>query len=58
MTNYLDNMSKVSAAEVKAAAQKYIDPKDLLIVVVGKASDIREGLKKIGNVTEVEIADL
>jgi zinc protease len=56
--NYIDNMDKVTAQDVRRVAQKYIDPKNLLIVVVGKASVIRESLKQIAPVTELDISDL
>ena len=58
LPDYIDNIAKVTAKDVRAAAQKYIHPDDLLIVVVGKADAIRESLKKIAPVTEVELSDL
>lgn len=56
--NYLDKIDKVTVKDIRDAAQKYIDPKNLLIVVVGKASVILDGLKKIGPVTQLDIMDL
>ena len=58
LPTYLDRISKVTAADVRNAAQKYIDPKNLLIVVVSKADDVREMLKQFGPVTEIELSDL
>jgi len=58
LPTYLDRISKVTAADVRNAAQKYIDPKNLLIVVVSKADDVREMLKQFGPITEIELSDL
>jgi zinc protease len=58
LPTYLDRIGKVTAADVRSAAQKYIDPKNMLIVVVGKADDVRESLKQFGPVTEIELSDL
>jgi zinc protease len=58
LAGYLDRIGKVTATDVRSVAQKYIDPKNLLIVVVGKADDVREMLKQFGPVTEIELSDL
>ncbi len=58
LPTYLDNIGKVTASDIRNAAQKYIDPKNLLIVVVSKADDVREMLKQFGPVTEIELSDL
>ena len=55
---YIDNTAAVTVPAVRAAAEKYIDPNNLLIVVVGKADDLREKLKQFGPVTELEIMEL
>ena len=58
LPTYLDKIGKVTTADIRSVAQKYIDPKNLLIVVVGKAADVRESLKQFGPVTEIELSDL
>lgn len=58
LPTYLDRIGKVTADDIRRVAQKFIDPRNMLIVVVGKADEVREGLKKFGPVTELEIADL
>jgi zinc protease len=58
LPGYLDNIAKVTAPQIRQAAGKYIDTKNLLIVVVGKAADVRESLKQFGPVTELELSDL
>lgn len=58
LAGYLDMIGKVAAVDVRSAAQKYIDPKNLLIVVVGKADEVREMLKQFGPVTEIELSDI
>lgn len=58
LAGYLDRIGKVTAVDVRNAAQKYIDPKNLLIVVVSKADDVREMLKQFGPVTEFELSDI
>ncbi len=58
LSKYIDNMASVTAPAVRAAAQKYLDPENLLIVVVGKADDLREKLKQFGPVTEIDLFEL
>jgi zinc protease len=58
LPGYLDNIGKVTAADIRRVAQKQIDTKNLLIVVVSKAADVREALKQFGPVTEIELSDL
>ena len=58
LAGYLDNIAAVTAQSIRRAAEKYIHPDKLLIVVVGKGDVIRESLKKIAPVTELELADL
>ena len=44
--NYLKNLEKVSIQDIQAAAKAYIKPENCYIVVVGKAEEIAEKLKK------------
>jgi zinc protease len=48
--NYLKYVDAVTLADVQAAAKKYIRPENAHIVVIGKASDIADKLKKFGEV--------
>ncbi|MFT7605784.1 MAG: zinc protease [Saprospiraceae bacterium] len=48
--NYLENLSNVSAADLKAMAQKYIKPDNAHFVVVGNKSEVADKLGKIGKV--------
>jgi zinc protease len=58
LADYIDKMGKVTVADVRKAAEKYIDTKGMLILVVGKADALRDGLKKIAPVQEIDISDL
>ncbi len=58
LSKYIDKMASVTAPAVRAAAQKYLDPDNLLIVVVGKADELREKLKQFGTVTEIDLFEL
>jgi predicted Zn-dependent peptidase len=49
--NYLKNISTVTSAEVMEAAKKYIKPDSAYVLVVGKASDVENGLKQFGPIT-------
>ncbi|HPH17555.1 MAG TPA: pitrilysin family protein [Haliscomenobacter sp.] len=45
---YLERLSKITAEEVQAAAQKYLMPENAHIVVVGSQDDVAEKLKAFG----------
>jgi zinc protease len=47
---YDARVASVSAAEVTAAAQRWIDPARLTVVIAGPAARIRPGLEKLGPV--------
>lgn len=53
--NYLKNVSNTTLTDVKAMADKYIKPEHSNVIVVGKASEVAEGLKKIGAVRYYDI---
>jgi len=53
--NYLKSVEAVSLEDVKAMAQKYIEPDQTNIVVVGKASEVAENLKKFGEIKYFDI---
>jgi predicted Zn-dependent peptidase len=49
-SNYLKNIEQTSSNDVLAMAKRYIKPDNCYIVVVGKASEIAEKLKKFGEI--------
>ena len=54
---YLAEVGKVSGADAKAAAVKLLPQNDFVLVVVGKAADIRPLLAKFGTWREKKISD-
>ena len=54
-TNYLKNVQAVTAEDVKATAQKYIQPEHAYFTVVGKASEIADKLAQFGEVKYFDI---
>jgi predicted Zn-dependent peptidase len=48
--NYAQRVSEVTADQIKAAMQKYVDPKIMQIVVVAPAEQSREKLSALGEV--------
>ena len=53
--NYLTNLAIVNATDVQTAANKYILPKNLYIIIVGNAKEIANGLDKYGEVKYFDI---
>jgi hypothetical protein len=45
-STYPDKIRKVSSAEVQKAAQRYLETKDIDIVLAGNVGAFRDGLKK------------
>jgi zinc protease len=54
--HYIENVSAVTAAQVAAAASRWLDPSRCEVVVVGPAADLKEQLETLGPV-EVAGAD-
>jgi len=52
---YRDKVQAVTVEQVKAAADKYLDPDNMVIVVVGKKDAVIEQLKEFGEVEVMEI---
>ena len=52
---YVENVKKVTTADVQRVAQKYLKPDDLQILVVGNASEIGDQLDKFGKVNKIDI---
>jgi DNA-binding NarL/FixJ family response regulator len=55
--NYVQQIERVSQADVQRVARKYINPERLSIVVVGDRKEIEPGLRKLG-MGDVEIRDI
>lgn len=53
--DYLKKLAAVNGTEVKSMADKYVQPDNLLIVVVGNAKEIAKGLDKYGEVKYVDM---
>jgi zinc protease len=57
INDFQKNVNLVTAEKAKQIIQKYFSKSDLQFLLIGKASEIREGAKKYGTVTEKEIKD-
>ena len=55
LATYRTRIDAVTAADVQQAAAKYIQPDNGVLVVVGDAPKIIDGLKRLGNVRTVDI---
>ena len=55
LPSYRTRIAAVTAADVQAVARKYIRPDNGVLVVVGDAGKIIEGLRKVGPVRTVDI---
>jgi predicted Zn-dependent peptidase len=53
--NYLKNLAAVDNAAVKAMADKYVQPGNMHIVIVGNAKQIAKGLEKYGEVRYFDV---
>ncbi len=51
---FRDRVNAVTVADIQRVAQKYAAPETAVIVVVGDAAQLREGLKATGTVEEVQ----
>lgn len=54
-SNYLKAIEATTAEEVQEMAQKYIKPNNALIIVVGKALEIADKLKKFGPIEYYDV---
>ncbi|MGM9507915.1 M16 family metallopeptidase [Larkinella sp. GY13] len=53
--NYLKNVDAVTEDQVEASAAKLIDPEHAYVVVVGKASEVADKLKRFGDVVYYDV---
>lgn len=51
---YREQVAEIGLEQALEAANRYIRPKDALLVVVGKASELAEGLRRYGPVSVVD----
>ncbi len=53
--NYTANIEKVTAADVARVANKYINPDQVAVLVVGNEKDFEKPLSSLGSVTPIDI---
>ena len=53
--DYLKKVDALTIEDIRETAKKYIKPENAYVVVVGKGSDVAEGLKKFGPLTYYDI---
>lgn len=53
--NYTANIEKVTAADVARAANQYINPDQVAVLVVGNEKDFEKPLSSLGTVTPIDI---
>lgn len=60
LNSYINEILRVSEAEVERVAKTYIDPKNMVLVVVGDKSKIEAGIKslKLGKITYLQKEDI
>ena len=58
LTSYPEAVGKVTLDEVNRLASSYLLPEDLVIVVVGRAEDFVEPLRRWGEVEFIEYSEL
>jgi hypothetical protein len=57
LDHYAENVSAVTAAQVAAAASRWLDPSRCVVVVVGPAADLKGQLEAVGPVEVVVAGD-
>jgi zinc protease len=57
LTDYRKNINAVTKEDIQRAAQKYLDPKNLKLVVVSKAEQVKASLEPLGNVKVTSFLD-
>jgi hypothetical protein len=56
--NYLTNLAAVSATDVQTMAQKYVRPDNAHILVVGKAEDVADKIRRFSKSGELKYYDI
>jgi zinc protease len=57
LKDYRKNINAVTKEDVQGAAQKYLDSKNLKLVVVSKADDVKASLEPLGKVTVISFLE-
>ena len=57
LRDYRKNINAVTKQDVLRAAQKYLDPENLKLVVVSKAEDVKASLESMGGVEVISFLD-
>lgn len=55
ISTYRDKVQAVTLEQVQSAARQYVDPDNMVIVVVGKTEEVLDQLKEFGEVEVIEI---
>lgn len=53
---FLEDVKKVTAADIKEVANKYLHPDKMVIFMVGKEKDIKGDLSELGKVKKIDIS--
>jgi len=58
--NFVQNILKVTNADVTSAAKKFVVPEQMIVVVVGDRAKVEEGIKKLnlGEIKNITIEDI
>jgi predicted Zn-dependent peptidase len=53
--DYVEDLKKVTIADIQMVAKEYLNPDKVQILVVGNADEVGDQLQKYGNVNEIDI---
>lgn len=56
--NYINTINNTTRQDIQDVAQEYVDPNNMLIVVVGKAEEVEPQLAKYGEVEVIPLIEL
>jgi predicted Zn-dependent peptidase len=56
LPTYRDNIMKVTREDIRAAAQKYLNPEDYILLVVGDSKKFDKPLSGFGTVNEIKLS--
>jgi len=57
LATYRDNIMRVSREDIREAAQKYLNPEDYILLVVGDSKKFDRPLSNFGQVNEIKLED-
>lgn len=55
LQRFQEGVKKATKADIAKAAQQYLDPTDMPIVVVGNKNELKDTLKTFGPITEIDV---